>query len=165
MDPRGSPVLGILQVRTLGQVTMPSSREPFQPGNRTVVCYVSCTGRQVLYHQHRQGIQRHDIKSFFSSPNEEKFSPFRVLPRWPSGVSSLPSCSLSLLFLPVVFRVFSTFLDLSAGCWCRTGNMVIDPYLSSYKEAVVLRILQNEEATTCLSLLLYFCTKIPHTIL
>ena len=139
---------------------MPSSRGPSQPRNRTLVSYVSCTGRQVLYHQHHLGIQRHDIKSFFSSSNEKKFSPFRVLSWWPSGVSSLRSCSLPLLFLPVFFRVFSTFLDLSAGYWCRTGKMMIDPYWSSYKEAVVLRIPKNEEATTCLSLLLYFCTKI-----
>ena len=46
----GSSVHGILQVRTLEWVAMPSSRRTSQPKDRTSVSYVSCFGRQVLYH-------------------------------------------------------------------------------------------------------------------
>ena len=46
----GFSVLWILQVRILKWVAMAASREFSQPRGRTVVCYVSCVGRQVLYH-------------------------------------------------------------------------------------------------------------------
>ena len=45
----GSSVHGILQARTLEWVTMPSSRESFQPRDQTRVS-VFCNGRWVLYH-------------------------------------------------------------------------------------------------------------------
>ena len=45
-----SSVHGILQARTLEWVSMPSSRGSSQPRDRTCVSYVSCIGRQVLYH-------------------------------------------------------------------------------------------------------------------
>ena len=45
----GSPVQGILQERILEWVAMPSSRY------QTHVSYVSCIGRQVLYHEHHLG--------------------------------------------------------------------------------------------------------------
>ena len=41
---------GILQARTLEWITMPSSRESSWPRYWTHVFYVSCTGKQVLYH-------------------------------------------------------------------------------------------------------------------
>ena len=44
-----SSVHGILQARLLELVALPSSRESSWPRDRTQVCYVSCTGRQVLY--------------------------------------------------------------------------------------------------------------------
>ena len=49
-SPRDSSVHGILQARILEWVTMPSSRGSSQPRDRTCVSYVSCIGRQVLYH-------------------------------------------------------------------------------------------------------------------
>ena len=47
----GSSVHRILQVRILEWVAMPSSRGSFQPRDQTHIFYVSCIGRQVLYHQ------------------------------------------------------------------------------------------------------------------
>ena len=52
-SPPGSSVDGILQARTLECVAMPSSRKSSQPRDRTQVFYVSCIGRQVLYHWRR----------------------------------------------------------------------------------------------------------------
>ena len=49
-SPPGSSIHGILQVRTLEWVAMPSSRGSSRPRDRTSVSYVSCFGRQVLYH-------------------------------------------------------------------------------------------------------------------
>ena len=46
----GSSVLGILQARILKWVAMPSSRGSAQPRDQTGISYVSCIGRQVLYH-------------------------------------------------------------------------------------------------------------------
>ena len=48
----GSSVHGILQARILEWVAIPSSRGSSLPKDRTHVSYVSCVGRQVLYHQH-----------------------------------------------------------------------------------------------------------------
>ena len=45
-----SPVHGILQARKLKQVATPSYKGPSQPKDRTDISYVSCIGRQVLYH-------------------------------------------------------------------------------------------------------------------
>ena len=46
----GPSVHGILQAKILEQVAISFSRGPSQPRDRTCVSYVSCTGRQVLYH-------------------------------------------------------------------------------------------------------------------
>ena len=60
----------ILQARILEWVAMPSSRGSFQPRDQTQVSCISCTGRQVLYHQchlrspNRQ-IQRYKIGGKF----------------------------------------------------------------------------------------------------
>ena len=51
----GCSVHGILQVRILEWVAMPSSKESSQPRDQTHVFYVSCIGRQVLYQQHNLG--------------------------------------------------------------------------------------------------------------
>ena len=47
--------MGILQARILEWVAMPSSRGSFQLRDRTLISYISCIGRQVLYHQHHLG--------------------------------------------------------------------------------------------------------------
>ena len=54
-SPPGSCVPGILQAKILELVAMPSSRGSSQPRDQTLILYISCIGRQVLYHQHHQG--------------------------------------------------------------------------------------------------------------
>ena len=49
-SPPGFSVLGIVQVRILEWVAMPSFRGTSQPRDQTHISYVSCTSRQVLYH-------------------------------------------------------------------------------------------------------------------
>ena len=51
----GSSVHGILQARMLEWVAMPSSRASSQPRDQTHISYISCVGRQVLYHYHHLG--------------------------------------------------------------------------------------------------------------
>ena len=48
-SPPGSSVHGVLQARTAGWVTMPSSRGSSQPRDWAHISYVSCIGRWVLY--------------------------------------------------------------------------------------------------------------------
>ena len=59
-DPRDhslpeSSVHGSLQARILEWISLPSSRVSSQPRDRTHLSYVSCIGRQVLYHYHCLG--------------------------------------------------------------------------------------------------------------
>ena len=49
-SPPGSSVLRILQARLLEGSAMPSSTESSQPKDQIRVSYISCIGRQVLYH-------------------------------------------------------------------------------------------------------------------
>ena len=49
-SPPGSSIHGILQTRILEWGAMPSSRGSSQPRDWTLVSYVSCIGRWVLYH-------------------------------------------------------------------------------------------------------------------
>ena len=49
-SPSGSSVHGILQARILEWVAMLSSRGSHQPRDWACVSYVSCIGRQILYH-------------------------------------------------------------------------------------------------------------------
>ena len=46
----GLSVHGILQARTLEWVATPFSRGHSHPKDQTQISYVSCIGRQVLYH-------------------------------------------------------------------------------------------------------------------
>ena len=55
-SPPGSSVYEILQERIPEWVAMPFSRGSSWPRDQTHVSYVSCTGRQVLYHQHHSQI-------------------------------------------------------------------------------------------------------------
>ena len=45
-----SSVRGILQAIALEWVAMPSSRKSSQPRDQTLISYVSCIGRQIIYH-------------------------------------------------------------------------------------------------------------------
>ena len=47
----GSSVHGILQERILEWVAMPSSRGSSRPRDQTCISYISCIGRQFLYHK------------------------------------------------------------------------------------------------------------------
>ena len=59
--------MGILQARIQEWVAMPSSRGSSQPRDGTCVSYVSCVGRQVLYHYHHLGSRESQSKRFKSS--------------------------------------------------------------------------------------------------
>ena len=48
--PPGSSVHGISQARILEWIAIPSTRGSFPPRDQTQVSYISCIGRQVLYH-------------------------------------------------------------------------------------------------------------------
>ena len=48
-SPLGSSVYGIFQARILEWVAVPSSRGSSQPSDRTLVSYISCIDRWVLY--------------------------------------------------------------------------------------------------------------------
>ena len=50
-SPPGSSVHGILQARKLEWAAVPPSRGSSPPSDRTCVSYISCIGRQVLYHK------------------------------------------------------------------------------------------------------------------
>ena len=49
-SPWGRSVHGILQAKILERMSVPSSRGSSQPRNWTSFSYISCIGRQVLYH-------------------------------------------------------------------------------------------------------------------
>ena len=49
-NPPGSSVHGIFQARILEQEATSFSRGSSQPRNQTHVSYISCIGRQILYH-------------------------------------------------------------------------------------------------------------------
>ena len=49
-SPQGSSVHGSLQARIQEWVATPSSRGSSRPRDRILISYVSCVGRQVLYH-------------------------------------------------------------------------------------------------------------------
>ena len=51
----GSSVHGILRARTLEWIAMPFSRGSSQPRDQTLWSYISCIGRQVVYHEHHLG--------------------------------------------------------------------------------------------------------------
>ena len=51
----GTSVHGILQARILERIAMPSSSRASGPRGRTCISYVSCIGRQILYHQRHLG--------------------------------------------------------------------------------------------------------------
>jgi len=57
-NPPVSSVHGILQARILKWIAMPSSKGSSQSRDQTHISYLSCTGRQVLYHQSHLGKPR-----------------------------------------------------------------------------------------------------------
>ena len=110
-SPPGSSVFGILQP-ILERVVIPSSRESSQPRDQICISYVSCIGRQVLYHFRHLG-SPFIILRFYSSctswPNNVFYSesfqvkiircfwwscPFKCLQfrMWPQSVTD--SCDL-----------------------------------------------------------------------
>ena len=71
-SPPGSCVLGILQARILEWLATSFSRGYSQPRDQTRISYVSCIGRQVLYHQCHLG-------SPFCSRNYLQLSGFKSI--------------------------------------------------------------------------------------
>ena len=77
--PPGSSVHGILQARILEWLAMPFSRGSFCARDWTHVSYVSCTGRQILYHwlhlgsPMKDGIKRKWHLSHLEKPNAFAF--------------------------------------------------------------------------------------------
>ena len=63
-------VHGILQARILEWVAMPSSRGSSSARDGSRISYVSCIGRQVLYHQHH--LRSLDVFLLFSIPGNSK---------------------------------------------------------------------------------------------
>ena len=90
-SPPGFSVHGISQARTVEWAAISFFRGSSQPRDRTCVSYVSCIGRQVLYHYHHLG-----------SPY---ISPFPLEPPSPSTLSHRSGLlqSLSLSCLHVIF--------------------------------------------------------------
>ena len=68
-SPPGSSVLGILQARILEWGAMPSSRGSARSRGQTHVSYVSCIGRQVLYHSCHLGSQCKAQVLFIQDPS------------------------------------------------------------------------------------------------
>ena len=65
----GSSIHGIFQAWILEWVAMSSSRRSSQPRDRTQISYVSCIGRQVLYHYCHLGSPR---STMFQLKNKTK---------------------------------------------------------------------------------------------
>jgi len=67
----GSSAHWILQVRILEWVALPSSRGSSRPRDQTHICYVSCIGRQFLYHSAPWEAPSHQ----YTSPKDLPFPP------------------------------------------------------------------------------------------
>ena len=67
-NPQGFSVHGILQARILEWVAMPSFREYSRLRDQTLISYVPCIGRQVLYHEHHLGSPQLQNVLQFPSP-------------------------------------------------------------------------------------------------
>ena len=66
-SPPGSSVQGILQARVLEWIATLFSGRSSWPRDQTHVSYISCIGRQVLYHQHHLGSRLLCVSVQFSS--------------------------------------------------------------------------------------------------
>ena len=87
-SPPGSSVRGIVQVRILEWVAMPSSRGFFQPRDQTCISYISCLGRRVLYHLHHLGsCQKHSFPDWVLNPGHSG----QILATGPTG-----NCEIAL---------------------------------------------------------------------
>ena len=82
--PAGSSVHGILWARILELVAMPSSRGSSQPRDGTPVSYISCIGRQVLYHYCHLGSLNSNAGEFKVS-NISKHSKEKKKKEWKSN--------------------------------------------------------------------------------
>ncbi|XDA79876.1 hypothetical protein R6Z07F_009872 [Ovis aries] len=67
ISPSGSSVHGILQARILEWVTMPFSRGPSRSRDGTDLSSVCCTGKRVLYHEHRLASPHWGVACIFHS--------------------------------------------------------------------------------------------------
>ena len=79
----GSSVHGILQVRMLERVAISSYRGIFPTQGLNSIPYVSCTGRQVLYHQHHLGSPICYTTSFSSLKFSEIYDKLHIVIYYP----------------------------------------------------------------------------------
>ena len=77
-SPPGSSVHRILQARILEWVVTSSSRGSSRPRDWTCIFYVSCIGRQVLYHQRHLGSPGRKCQSWILNPGVCLWSPRSV---------------------------------------------------------------------------------------
>ena len=98
-SPSGSSVHGILQARILEWVAMPSSKGSCWPKDWTRISYISCIGRQVLYHQHHLGIPYclFESESESCSVMSDSLQPHGLYSPWNSPGQNTRVGSLSLL--------------------------------------------------------------------
>ena len=96
----GSFVHGVLQARILELVAMPSCRESSLPRDQTCVSFISCIGRQILYHctpwEAPQPIRaRHIICGNLMWPVSGEYAPEEQRKNNCSAVSVFPASFLS----------------------------------------------------------------------
>ena len=122
----GSSVHGILQARILKWVAMPSSRVSSWSRDRTCVSYVSCVGRQVIYHEcHLGSLSKQRVHGFSLAES----LPGKKRSLLPVGLSSQGRVGELILllsqfylievsvyyFLHIVSLLLCTVAD---SCWC-----------------------------------------------
>ena len=128
-SPPGSSVHEILQVKILDWVAMPSSRESSQPRDWTHVSYVSCIGRQVLYHQSHLGSPERGSVQFSCSVVSDSLWPYGLKHARLTCLSPTPgacpnSCPLSRWYHPTI----SSFVVPFSSCpqsFPATGSFLI----------------------------------------
>ena len=105
----GSSVHGISQTKTLEWVVLSFCRGSSQPRDQTWVSYISCIGRQVLYHWRHLGSSVH---FFVQDPSVLPMAPARQHPPPPLPTQPfLSSCSF-FMFL----AAFSCFFYIFVSC-------------------------------------------------
>ena len=117
-SPPGFSVHGIPQARILEWVAISFSRGYFPPKDRTRVCCVSCTGRQIVFHYCHLGrpLGPSMLVQLLSSTVEELLDWRRATTWWERDLpgSSVPSAPCPILCPVILFHLaVSEFCPLS----------------------------------------------------
>ena len=160
----GSPVHGIFQAKILEWVAISYCRRSSQPRGRTHVTYVSCIGRQILYHCSTWRKDSHQTVSWYFLFIPESH-PYNLVPGVPkfitasvlfllriNPVSCLRSRNLAAHVLnvgmfPTYVPLFPPYLTLpsffkfwaSPGSMKWTGSFLIDSQLEYFSSSLVLK--------------------------